>query len=486
MDEWIFSPDIFKIFLDVSPNYFLVVDERNTILYVNKKAKEILEKMKIDNNFPLNLPSSENEAVIETVISKDKKITIQWNRYRNFDGINNQICLWVGQDITEIREAKKSIDTLNYILTRVPGFVFWKDKNLKQMGCNDNFAKQVGLKSPSEIVGLTDYDLPWSKEQTEQFLKDDRKVIDTGQSILNLEERQRQLDGKDIWLLTSKVPLYEDGKVSGVLGIYLDITQLKEAKLTEEELKKTQYQLDGAKLISGSVAHEIRTPLATIKAGVQWIEHSLSKLIEVNREIAGKQLGVNAVLDQEIREIKEAVELINKKVDQSNTVINMLLTKLQSVNFEFSEFSEFSAGECVQAAIKEFILPDNMLNKINFNKEHDFQILGNRTLVMHVIMNLLKNAVFYILKAKKGEITVWLEHHGETNEIHFKDTGTGIPIQILPHIFNSFFTTESSTGTGIGLAFSKMVMESHRGEINCISQEGKYTEFILIFPQARQ
>ena len=162
----------------------------------------------------------------------------------------------------------------------------------------------------------------------------------------------------------------------------------------------------------------------------------------------------------------------------------MLLTKLQRINFEFTEFSVCSAGNCIRTAINEFNkLFDSTFRKINFIKENDFKFLGNFTLAMHVIMNLLKNAVFYIQKASKGEITIWFTQTAKTNEIHFKDTGTGIPTQVLPHIFDSFFTTESSTGTGVGLAFSRMVMQSHNGEINCISKEGEYTEFILSFPK---
>ena len=90
-----------------------------------------------------------------------------------------------------------------------------------------------------------------------------------------------------------------------------------------------------------------------------------------------------------------------------------LLTKLQSINFEFSEFTVCSASQCVKNAIKEFILPDNMINKLSFKKDNDFKFMGNSTLVMHVIMNLLKNAIFYILKAGKGEIVIWLEQHKE-------------------------------------------------------------------------
>ncbi len=142
-----------------------------------------------------------------------------------------------------------------------------------------------------------------------------------------------------------------------------------------------------------------------------------------------------------------------------------------------------SASQCIQNAIKEFVLPDNMVNKLIFKKDNDFKFMGNSTLIMHVIMNLIKNAIFYILKAGKGEIIIWLERHDKHNEIHFKDTGTGISPQVLPHIFDSFFTTESSTGTGVGLAFSKMVMQSHQGKIECLSEEGEYTEFILSFPK---
>lgn len=276
-------------------------------------------------------------------------------------------------------------------------------------------------------------------------------------------------DGEVRYILDRGFPIFINGICQGVTGFATDIT---ERKLAEDEFKKITYQLEGAKLISSSIAHEIRTPLATIKSTVCNIDDSLSEIIE----------GGN-ITPQNIEEIKKGLALINKKADQSNVIINMLLTKLQSIDFEFSEFRTSSASDCIQDALSEFTFPHEMLNKINFNKNNDFKFLGNRVLIMHIIMNLLKNAIFFILKAKKGEITIWMEQDKTVNEIHFKDTGTGIPQNILPHIFDSFFTTESSTGTGVGLAFSKMVMQSHKGRIDCISGEGEYTEFILSFPR---
>ena len=90
-----------------------------------------------------------------------------------------------------------------------------------------------------------------------------------------------------------------------------------------------------------------------------------------------------------------------------------------------------------------------------------------------------------IVKAEKGEIFIWLEQHEEFNELHFKDTGQGIPALAIPHLFERFFTT-TLTGTGVGLSFCKMVMRSFEGNILCRSIEGEFAEFILQFPHITQ
>lgn len=305
--------------------------------------------------------------------------------------------------------------------------------------------------------------------------------IKTEKSAARYNESYRIIrpNGEVRYILDRGFPIFIDDVCQGITGFAVDIT---ENKLAEDEFKKITYQLEGAKLISGSIAHEIRTPLATIKSAMQGMSHTLSKLISINKFAYDNKLAIDTVSEGEITDMQNAVAAVNRKVDQSNMIINMLLTKLQSVNFKFSEFSICSASHCIQNAITDFVVPDNMLDKITFNKNNDFEFLGSQTLIMHVIMNLLKNAIYYIMKAGKGEITIWLEPHKKINEIHFKDTGSGISPQVLPHIFDSFFTTASSTGTGVGLAFSKMVMQSHEGAIECQSKEGEYTEFVLSFP----
>ncbi|MEQ1816518.1 MAG: EAL domain-containing protein [Nitrosomonas sp.] len=138
-------------------------------------------------------------------------------------------------DITESREKEfalsESRNLLKTIVNTVPAAgIFWKDKELHYLGCNPNFAKDAGVESPREIIGKVDYDLSWTKEQAELYRHDDRQVIDSGIPKLNYEESMNTPDGKTIWLQTSKIPLRNTfQEVIGVLGIYQDITEQKQA-----------------------------------------------------------------------------------------------------------------------------------------------------------------------------------------------------------------------------------------------------------------
>lgn len=82
----------------------------------------------------------------------------------------------------------------------------------------------------------------------------------------------------------------------------------------------------------------------------------------------------------------------------------------------------------------------------------------------------------------KGNIQIWLERGNKYNELHFRDTGQGISADILPKIFDLFFT-RTYHGSGIGLALCKTVMRRCGGKIECVSVEKEFTEFTLFFPK---
>jgi PAS domain S-box-containing protein len=130
---------------------------------------------------------------------------------------------------------------LNHVLHTVPQAIFWKDRESVYLGCNAAFAKAAGLTTPDEIVGKTDFDLPWLRTESEAFRADDREVIQKDRLKSHIIETMRLKDGSTIWVDTTKVPLHDaSGQVMGVLGIYEDITGRKQ---TEQELRDSQRML---------------------------------------------------------------------------------------------------------------------------------------------------------------------------------------------------------------------------------------------------
>jgi PAS domain S-box-containing protein len=136
-------------------------------------------------------------------------------------------------------------ETMQTIIDNIPRAVFWKDKELRFQGCNRIFADVAGLKSPRDLVGKTDYEMPW-KEHGDAYREDDQQVMNSRKARLDLEERNVNSEGVESWVLTSKVPvLNKHGEVVAVLGMFEDITarKLKEAEVEAnmkelEELRK--------------------------------------------------------------------------------------------------------------------------------------------------------------------------------------------------------------------------------------------------------
>jgi diguanylate cyclase (GGDEF)-like protein/PAS domain S-box-containing protein len=116
---------------------------------------------------------------------------------------------------------------LKTIIDTAPVRIFWKDKDLRYLGCNPIFAKDAGVAFLQDIVGKTDFQLCW-KEQAGLYQADDRRVMDSCEAKLFYEENQTTAEGNTICLRTSKVPLQnQDHEIIGVLGVYEDITEQK-------------------------------------------------------------------------------------------------------------------------------------------------------------------------------------------------------------------------------------------------------------------
>ncbi|MDD2918226.1 PAS domain S-box protein [Rhodoferax sp.] len=145
----------------------------------------------------------------------------------------------------------ESRDLLLAIIDAVPVRVFWKDRDLRYLGCNAAFAHDAGMPTPGEVIGKDDFHMGWA-EQAELYRADDHLVMESGTARLSYDEPQTAPSGKNIWLRTSKVPLKNGrNEVVGVLGLYEDITERKQA---EDNLKESE---DFKNVILNSIDAEI-------------------------------------------------------------------------------------------------------------------------------------------------------------------------------------------------------------------------------------
>lgn len=157
---------------------------------------------------------------------------------------NDHRFIMLSRDITDRKQVElalaESRNLLKIIIDTSPMRVFWKDRDLRYLGCNPAFAKDAGKTQPEELLGKDDFEMTWSA-QAELYRADDKQVMDSGIAKLSYDEPQTTPGGDTIWLRTSKVPLRNGaGTTIGILGIYEDITV---QKLAELALKSSEQKL---------------------------------------------------------------------------------------------------------------------------------------------------------------------------------------------------------------------------------------------------
>ena len=141
------------------------------------------------------------EAVAQ--LATGEPVTYFENRYRCKDGSYKWLA-WtsvpatdegflyaVARDITSQKAVQHELatqrDLLENVLSNVPASIFWKDRDSVYLGVNNRFVLDAGLQGPQEVVGKTDYDLAWTKEQADFYRECDRKVMYNGEPMLNIE-----------------------------------------------------------------------------------------------------------------------------------------------------------------------------------------------------------------------------------------------------------------------------------------------------------
>ena len=144
-------------------------------------------------------------------------------------------------DVTEQRKTEKDLaferDLLRSLLDSIPDHVYFKDQSSRFIVCSKELADRLGLDSPDEAIGKTDFDF-FSPEHAQPAFEDEQRIINTGKPVIGKIEKEILKDGGENWILTSKMPFRSgNGSIIGTFGVSKDVTSLIQ---TRQELEQAQ------------------------------------------------------------------------------------------------------------------------------------------------------------------------------------------------------------------------------------------------------
>lgn len=382
------------------------------------------------------------------------------------------------------------------IIEVMPNLVFWVNKDSIALGCNKNELDLLGLESLDQFIGLSYEEIGaltnWTQEQMAEFRKADQEVLATGKPKLNILESAVSLeDNKTVQFLTSRVPLFDDeGNSIGIVGISIDITDQIKAKEVAKQLAVEKERSQVLETLGASIAHELRTPLASLRLANDAIMQELPYLMEFAIKNADEYAKMCAQKTTDIKRLKKMQilpEIMKNSIDSANFIINTLLMNISESHRALEGATELSIKGIINKSISQYPLSGDERALINVEDSDDFLCVGKETLYVYVLFNLIRNALYHIHDANKGSITISTDTTSDekNNLLIFKDTAKGIPAKKLPFIFEKFYSNRFG-GTGLGLAFCKLALETFDGKISCDSVEGEYATFTLSFPKIKK
>ncbi|XYI02247.1 ATP-binding protein [Sorangium sp. So ce1128] len=362
---------------------------------------------------------------------------------------------------------------LKYVIEHVPHTIFWKNREGRFLGGNRRLVEDLQLGSIDDILGKTDEQVArGTREEIDYFVRMDREVMESGQPRLDFEETQHRADGSLAYLLTSKVPLREaSGKVTGMLGIYADITQRKQM---EVELLQAKEAALAAACAKGDfltmMSHELRTPLALILG-------PLASLLSSRGEPLPPQ--VRADLERVQRNARRLHRLVDDVLDHQKIEAGKMRLDWEAV--DVAELCEDLVDGARAAAER-----GGVHLSIQTDPELGAAPLDRRKFEK-IMLNLLGNALKFTPSG--GAVAVSLQASGDHFELSVEDTGPGIPAEKRYLLFQRFQQIDASRtrkheGTGIGLSLVKDLTELMGGTVGVTSKPGEGSRFFVKLPRA--
>jgi signal transduction histidine kinase len=314
-----------------------------------------------------------------------------------------------------------------------------------------------------EIIPLCD-DIPLNRVESRE------KFINRGILKYKAEILVTTPGGEKKWIRESALPVVDDktGKVTGMFGIFFDITEHKLILLQLEKAREKATESDRLKnAFLNNLSHEIRTPLNAIVG--------FSTLLGEPGNVSGQRMEFMDIITHSSDHLLEIVDDI-VEISKIETKAVRIIRKETNLN------------EMLQRVYDRFRSPaaeKNLLLRFDAHMdEKEISIVTDGYKLFQALTNLVGNAVKF---TKEGKVEFGFSLKADNIEYYISDTGIGIAGEHRPYIFNAFYQAESNSmqryeGTGLGLSIAKAYIELLGGEIWFTSQPGEGSVFYFTIP----
>jgi PAS domain S-box-containing protein len=473
--------------VDLKGNYTFVNDYHCEFLGYSKDElirmnyRDILEKRTINevfNKFRQLYNEEITRAIFESkVLRNDGAIRIiDGTAYIKFDSRGKKVGFYgFTRDITDKIEAERkfleSEKKYRYLYENTPISIVLINSKGEIVDCNPRteilfgYTKTylLGKKFDKISVIHPDY-LPIVMDLFKKFIK--------GEKIHRIDLQMYKKGGSLLWI-NLQASLVQVENEYFVQALFTDISTRKEAEfLINEEIKKLKELDQIRKNLISRVAHELKTPLASVCGGAEFLTSVYSK------QMGKEELEILTLIDKGGNRLKY---LVDNLIDVSRIEYNKFRLKKQMSDL----------CELIKESSREI---EHLIKKRNltlFLRLPDILFLDiDRIRIEQVIMNLLSNAVKNT--PPKGKITIKVESQGDWGILSVRDTGVGLTREEMEIIFTRFGKIERHgegleyidiQGSGLGLFISKEIVDLHGGKIKAESEgRGRGSTFIVKLP----
>lgn len=429
---------------------------------------------KNSRNWEISFDISKSSTSQKTPTTKSGKIYLEVHAYPVISPKGRlEFVVFKHYDITQRKQTEKEIINLQRrnqaLLDHSPACHKIIDLDFKLKYMNSNGFKMLKLEENDDLYGTT-YPLDFFPEKSRNKLTDAmKKVISTGEKI-SFETAACNSEGNEIFLYHTIIPVKDgNGKVDYLTVVSADLTEQKEM---QDRIRQSE-KMDAIGQLAGGVAHDFNNQLSVVLGyadmlsqrlddpNLKQFAESICTSARRSSELTSKLLafsrkGLYQMLPTHIHKlIQDTVDMLQ------HSVVNKLISIKQELNAQESIVS------CDSNSIQ------NVLLNVSLNACHAMPEGGDLTFNTDVIEVDDKFDKSVEMEIKKGKYIV----------ISIKDTGSGIPEDVLPHIFEPFYTTKpAGKGTGMGLASVYGTIKQHKGSISVDSKIDKGTCFEIYLP----